>query len=385
MINGISLSAPDHYVVTVSPDCPVNYLAEYTMKLKTYNGNYPYKTTSDFTVPVSKPVPSDYTGPDAYGYYAYSSDDYFDQAPDYSWFEINQIGNPLNMSGMGDYTETVNLPFTFKYYGIEYNQVRISTDGWIAFGSGSQTAPANYELPHNDNISCMVAGFWDDLYDSETVEGNIYYYSDLANHRFIIEWDSIARNDFGSEPNVEIFQVVLYDVNYYPTTTGDGEIVIYYKQVMTPQFCTVGIENQAQNIGLQYVYNNAYDPTASAMTSGFAIKFTTEPPFSSIITSTGEQPQPGQGYLLDQNRPNPFSSQTWITYTIPEISHVTLSIYNVNGTLVRILQDSRQVSGSYTIRWDGLNAAGQPVSPGAYFYEITTDQFRDSKKMFILK
>ena len=63
----------------------------------------------------------------------------------------------------------------------------------------------------------MVAGFWDDLYDIETVEGDIYYYNDNANHRFIIEWDSIARNDFGSEPNVEIFQVVLYDPDYYPT------------------------------------------------------------------------------------------------------------------------------------------------------------------------
>lgn len=385
-IDEIGLNTSNYYIVSVDPSCPVNYLAEYSLKLKTFNGNYPYNNLSVFTIPVSKPIPSDYTGPDAYGYYGYSSDDYFDQAPDYSWYEIDQAGSQINMAGIGDYTETVNLPFAFKYYGIDYNQLRISTDGWVAFGSGNQTASFNAQLPHVDNINCMVAGFWDDLWDDETVEGNIYYYHDIANHRFIIEWDSIARNDFGSEPNVEIFQIVLNDPAFYPTPTGDGEIIIQYRQVMATFFCTVGIENHTQDLGLQYLCNNNYNPTASTLKNQFAIKFTTEPPFASLITGTGGNQQVQEnGFKLEQNRPNPFIHETWINYSIPVSCQVSLNIYSADGTLIRRIQNGTQAAGAYTVSWNGMNDGGSRVAPGIYFYELKTDQYRESRKMFIVR
>lgn len=386
-IDSTRFNIPNYYLVSVAQNCPVGHLAEFTLKLSTCNGNYPYRSNPVFTVPVSLPVATDYTGPDAYGYYAYSSDDYFDQSPDYNWYEIDGIGSAINMAGMGEYTETVNLPFAFKYYGIEYNQLRISTDGWIAMGSGTQTAAINTGLPHLDNINCMVAGFWDDLYDSETVEGNIYYYSDLVNHRFIVEWDSIARNDFGSEPNVEIFQVVLYDPEYYTTQTGDGEIVIYYKQVMAPSFCTVGIENHSQDVGLQYLFNDTYDPSASDIKSAFAIKFTTEPPYASIITGTDDNKPPvtANGYRLEQNNPNPFINETRISYTIPADCQVSLSIFDLNGKPVRTLTNGHQVAGSHSILWNGLDNTGNPASSGIYYYQLNTDNYQETRKMFILR
>jgi len=386
-IEEIRLNSVNYYVVHIDEACPTEYLAEFSLQLTTSNGNYPYMSTPIFSIPVSLPVPSDYTGPDAYGYYAYSSDDYFDQAPVYNWFEIDELGNQLNNEELGDYTETVNLPFTFKYYGIDYNQLRISTDGWIAFGSGNQTASINTELPHNDNINCMVAGFWDDLYDSETVEGHIYYYNDLANHRFIVEWDSIARNDLGSEPSVEIFQAVLYDPDFYPTMTGDGEIIFNYKKIEAPESSTIGIENHTQNVGLQYLFNNDYNPTASPIMNGFALKFTTEPPFASIITSLdeGSQDLSSNGYILDQNHPNPFRSQTWITYVLPEPGNVSLTVYDQSGRLVCTLYNGKQATGSYTFTWKGKNDAGNQVSSGIYFYQLKTEGFEKTRKMFILK
>jgi hypothetical protein len=385
-IGQTNLSTPDYFVVTAHPDCPTNYLADYSLKLKTFSGNYPYKKTSSFQIPVSKPISSDYTGPDAYGYYAYSSDDYFDQAPDYSWAEVSTTGTRVTNNGVGDYTQTVTLPFNFKYYGIDYTQVRISTDGWLAFGSGTQTAPINAGLPHNDNVNNMVACFWDDLYDAEVDSGFIYYYNDNYNHRFVVEWDTIARNDFGSEPSLEVFEAVLYDPDYYPTPTGDGVIIVNYKQVMSPEFCTIGIENQLQDIGIQYVFNNAYDPTASPLINQFAVKFTTEPPFASIITSTGDSGgKPSNGYLLGQNHPNPFRNSTWIDYTLPESCQVSVEIFDVNGGLIKTLVTKRQAAGSYTVKWDGSNAAGNPVSSGVYLYKLKTQNFEDTGKMFIVR
>jgi hypothetical protein len=388
-IDSTAINTGNYFVVSVSSSCPTQYLAEYSLRLYTQDGNYPYQIIPTLYIPVSLPIQSDYTGPDAYGYYAYSSDDFFDQAPDFNWFDIDWLGNQLNVPDIGDYTETVNLPFAFKYYGIDYNQLRISTDGWIAFGSGTQTASINKPLPNFDNVNCMVAGFWDDLYDIETVEGKILYYYYNQNHRFIIEWDSIAHNNFGAEPNFEVFQIILLDPAYYLTETGDGEIIFQYKNVEAPESNTIGIENQSQNIGLQYVYNADYDPTASGLKNEFAIKFTTEPPFVSIITSVDDEKEGSKlthsGFGLEQNQPNPFNSHTWINYSLPKPSNVSLNIFNVSGELVRTLQNGKQPAGKYSVEWNGLNNAGNPVSSGIYFYRLRTEGFTGTRKMFILR
>ena len=65
-----------------------------TLKLYTQDGNYPYQAIHDFELPVAMPIPADYTGPDAYGYYAYSSNDaFYDQIPVYNWVEVRRDWN----------------------------------------------------------------------------------------------------------------------------------------------------------------------------------------------------------------------------------------------------------------------------------------------------
>jgi hypothetical protein len=183
------------------------------------------------------------------------------------------------------------------------------------------------------------------------------------------------------------FQVVLYDPDYYPTETGDGDIIMYYKNVEMPENCTIGIENHTQDVGIEYVFNNNYNPTASGIMNNFAIRFTTEPPFASIITSTDEMPgDPNtNGLALDQNRPNPFSSATWISYELPEAGQVSLTVFDVNGGLVCTLFSGKQQAGSHTIMWNGMNSAGIDVSSGVYFYQLKTDRITESKKMFLLR
>jgi hypothetical protein len=389
-IGDLARNMDNVFMVSVSPSCPTGYLAAFTMKAYTQNGNYPYQSLIDFEIPVSMPVPSDYTGPDAYGYYAYSNgDSFFDQTPVFDWVELEGVGTQLGLPLISDYTATVNIPFPFQYYGINYNQVRISTDGWLAFGSGTQTASLNMPLPHNDNINNMVGVFWDDLYDSEFFMGNILYHIDNVNHRFIIEWDSISHNSFATSPVKEYFEAILLDPVYYPTATGDGDIIVQYRVVSDASSNTIGIENQTQDIGLQYVYNADYDPTASVLTDGTAIRFTTEPPFTNILTGEGEfgnKHTSGQGnIIIAQNHPNPFTSFTRIDYSLPGHSKVTLSVYDIRGELVRTLVDGEQPSGSHSIEWNALSNAGVPVSPGVYFYKIKTDYYSGTRKMFLLK
>ncbi len=379
----------DFFVVSVDPSCPEKYLAECSLTLYTEDGNYPYETTLLILIPVSLPAPIDFTGPDSYGYYSYSIDDtIYQQSPVYEWIEIKETGTQIIVpASTSDYTETVALPFPFKYYGIDYNQVRISTDGWIAFGNGSQTAPVNEPLPHYDDINNMVAPFWTDLYRLSDESGKIYYHNDDENHRFIIEWDSVGYRDYSINKN-EIFQVILLDPAYYLTTSGDGEIIFQYKKMKRIETNTVGIENHSQDIGLQYIYNGVKDTTASSVRSEFALKFTTEIPFIPIISAINEDFGnifDSEGFSLRQNSPNPFSSQTEIRYSLPENINMKLKIFNVKGDLVRILYEGRQSSGDHSVIWNGLNDKGDPVDSGIYFYHLQTENYKKTLKLLKLK
>jgi hypothetical protein len=386
-VDGFFMNLDDYFKVSVDAACPNEYLAEYSLILNTQNGNYPYQTIQTFTMPVGQLLPTDYTGPDAYGYFAYSSDDsFYDQTPVFNWFEIENAGTKINLSNNGDYTKNILMPFYFKYYGIDYNQLRISTDGWLAFGNGTQIAPNNAILPNFDNVNNMVAVFWDDLFDAEFFSGDIYYFNDILNHRFIIEWNNVPHNHFESEPKREVFQAILLDPDYYETITGDGEIIFQYKNVGEPESVTVGIENQTQMIGMQYLFNDVYDPTASDLVNETAIKFTTNPPFASIITSIDEKNiGMSKGYTLSQNHPNPFKSNTRIDYSLPESCNVTIQIFNLNGELVSTLQNGHQSEGFYSLEWNGINNSGMTVSPGVYFCRIQTNAFTGTMKMSILK
>jgi hypothetical protein len=388
-INNAEMSLENKFVVSVDPSCPTEYEAEYSLKLFTQYGSYEYETIRYLIIPVSNPISSDFTGPDTYGYYAYSSEDtLFEQAPVYDWFEISSIGSEISLPNWeSDYTETVNIPFEFKYYGIDYDQIRLSSDGWAAFGSGSQTAATNYSLPNNDNINNMIGAFWDDLYNPYWGDdGEVLYYNDNTDHRFIIEWYNIMHQENSYEPKIETFQIILLDPAFHTTQSGNGEIILQYNQVEGPGSCTVGIENETQDIGLQYTFNGDYDATASSLHGSTAIKFTTEPPFVSIPVSVDENAFVTGKYNLGQNYPNPFKTSTTIHYSLPDAGTVSLKVFNVRGELVRILQENEQLAeGKHEVIWNGVNDIGNRVSPGFYFYQLQSDGFVETMKMLILK
>ena len=90
------------------------------------------------------------------------------------------------------------------------------------------------------------------------------------------------------------------------------------------------------------------------------------------------------------NYPNPFNPETWIPYHLANAVDVTISIYDVNGTLIRQLDMGHQMAGYYTARsraayWDGRNEFGEQVATGVYFYQLQADNVSFLRKMVILK
>ncbi|MDE0681289.1 MAG: T9SS type A sorting domain-containing protein [Candidatus Poribacteria bacterium] len=97
-----------------------------------------------------------------------------------------------------------------------------------------------------------------------------------------------------------------------------------------------------------------------------------------------------QETTLLPNYPNPFNPETWIPYRLAEPTAVSISIYSIDGHLVRTLTLGHQSMGIYETRsraayWDGKNALGEPVASGVYFYTLTAGDFTTTRKMLILK
>ena len=90
------------------------------------------------------------------------------------------------------------------------------------------------------------------------------------------------------------------------------------------------------------------------------------------------------------NYPNPFNPETWIPYQLSAAADVSVSIYAIDGTLVRRLDLGHQSAGVYRSRsraayWDGRNELGERVASGLYFYTLTAGDFTATRKMLIRK
>jgi len=95
------------------------------------------------------------------------------------------------------------------------------------------------------------------------------------------------------------------------------------------------------------------------------------------IDSDSETPQT---FVLSQNYPNPFNPATEISFSLPEDSYVTLTVFNAVGQKVETLAEGTREAGSYQVRWDG---DGFPS--GVYFYRLETQGFTKTIKMLLMK
>jgi hypothetical protein len=85
-------------------------------------------------------------------------------------------------------------------------------------------------------------------------------------------------------------------------------------------------------------------------------------------------------YSLDQNFPNPFNPSTTIDYSVPEVSFITLKVFDVLGNEIETLVNEEKPVGRYEINFDASS-----LPSGVYFYKLRGGNFVDTKKMILLK
>jgi subtilisin family serine protease len=375
----------------------------------------------DYSVEIlGAPAPGrDMGGPDNFGYRWVDSD----QAggPEYAWFDISAVGTPIPL-GNEDISTFQPLGFNFSYYGNVHTAARACANGYLTLTS-IDVVPTNGAIPNPSVPNNFIAPFWDDL--NPGAGGTVYSYQDVANNRFIVQWDDVPRASTGAP---QTFQAIIQ---------SNGRIVFQYQTVSEADECTVGIENRPGDDGLEVAFNAPY------LHDGLAILFTDEtPPEWLSVSPTSGTVAPSSSadllvtfdstdladgvyvktirlhtndsdertvdvvatltvapgatdvsvlttpatFQLSAPRPNPFGSATAIDYAVPaDGAHVRIVVFDVSGRLVRTLVNQTRPAGRYSVAWDGRDSGGQRAASGVYFYRMDAGEFSRVQKVTLLK
>jgi hypothetical protein len=266
------------FAIYVSPDCFQGHLAPCHLVL-TSNGVM--VAQADFTVTVGTLASTSPSGPDDYGYYAFDDTDIASGlAPIYDWVGIAPAeggsGTSVGLSDFGDgqdNTKTVALPFAFRFYGKDFTDISICSNGWVSLGASSLVSYHNTGIPGaGGSPKALLAPFWDNLVQSGS--NLVYQWYDAPGHRYIVEWHLLT-NDFSAA--TQDFELILLDPAWHQTTSGEGMILFQYKTVNDTDsrdaYATIGIQSPDGRDGLLYKYWNQTMSGAAPVQTGRAILF----------------------------------------------------------------------------------------------------------------
>ena len=168
--------------------------------------------------------------------------------------------------------------------------------------------------------------------------------------------NSIILNDYDQENGS--FKISFW--NKYKNTHIDGNWI---------SFNTLNTNN---DIELELIYTSWSDKNTKIKTS----KSTSRVELKNIVIDD---------FTLSNNYPNPFNPITVISYNIPKSVFVKVSVYDLNGRKIKNLVNSPQSPGKKYVTWDGTNDLGSSISAGMYLYTIQAGEFRQTRKMVLLK
>jgi len=362
------------FTMKAAPNTPREHVVDFGLTITAAESTW--QATFSFLVGellATDPVPD---GPrEPARYWAYDDvDTLYPEHPTYDWVEINALGTRLTFA-QNDDVVSFNLPSAFgpfRFYGQTYTQLSVSADGWIAAGNYTQDNYQNTTLPNPSAPRAAIFANWDDLYPASGGggAGNVYWYHDAANHRLVVEYDSVR---YYSGSNRDKFEVIFYDTTV-ATPTGDNVIVAQYKTAAGFTSSTVGIQDPTQAIAIQNLFNGTLTRGASPIVPGRAIKYTTVPGTALAEPVSGSRPAASR-LTLEQN---PVSGAARLRFGVPAAANVRLEAFDRSGRRVAVVVSGFAAAGAHTVTWDT-----RTVPAGVYFLRLTAPGCRQSVKAIV--
>lgn len=388
--SSITIFECDSFFVSTSSYAPPNYPTQFTMKLTSNEATYFYEDFVTFYLTTDYYRATDPLFDSLYTYFAYESQDtIYAECPEFEWFELDpDSGGPgyvLDFSNLVQ-TLTVDLPFTFRYWDQDFDRLTISADGWVMPGETTTIVPENQHLPCLDNVPGMIAVLWDDLWNTTEETGKICTYYNQANGKFYVEWNGIA--DETIPVITETFQVVFCDPAVFPTFSGNGEFLFYYRDLhqFAIQNCTSGIERFDELMAIENSFGAQHPVNSHGLSDSLAIRWTPDPPPGWISTvppilepGNCQPPVPAE-FILNEPYPNPFNPRTILSFALPTTAFVELSVFNIHGQKVAELY-----KGDLRVGWHRFEFDGSQFSSGIYFAALKYQNNLQIRKLLLIK
>ena len=124
--------------------------------------------------------------------------------------------------------------------------------------------------------------------------------------------------------------------------------------------------------------------TVDTERGGFSIDYIELIKVQDNSSTANERDTPDEEFSLTQNYPNPFFASTTISYTLGSPSLVQVTVYDILGREVHVLENAIRSSGTHHVSWDGLDANGNRVASGIYFYRMETEAGIITRQMIYL-
>jgi hypothetical protein len=179
--------------------------------------------------------------------------------------------------------------------------------------------------------------------------------------------------------------IVVADLPDGTTTAFVGPVLSYYEYLAT-NFTRLTDQEWASMYNVAPSLRPSFTNLYLADSAG-----STKPEGLSLLTDVKQQPPPAMlptTLVLQKNFPNPFNSSTIISFTIPAAlanSNAELSLYDVQGRLVKRLFSQKFPAGNFATRWDGTSGNGISVATGVYFYHLVVGNQQQVGKMSFVK
>ncbi len=215
----------------------------------------------------------------------------------------------------------------------------------------------------------------------------VWMYSSKNNTSFYSTIGSSAQR----LPNGNTLVCSMNDGHFFEVKPSDTSIVWEYINPMTRDgIKKVKVDNYPTYNGVFRAYRYAathpalvgHTLTPGATMTGNTPNYFT--PSDLTFVKEFEQPKP-TGDVLNQNYPNPFSTNTTIDFSLNESKLVTLEVFDFNGGHVKTLVNRNYTTGNYSVTWDATNDSGSKVASGIYVYILKGNNQQLSKKMVLIK
>ncbi|MCD4775216.1 MAG: T9SS type A sorting domain-containing protein [Candidatus Aegiribacteria sp.] len=312
---------------------------------------------------------------------------------------LPQINEPDNTHGM--YLLLPQMKRRFLMIYIEWlSRVRNNANDkiWVW---GFNTHPC-MNFQHRGAIEEMLDWLNESFINHTIVAGDTIavYASSSEIYQQYLDWEAVnpgvsSFNYVEGDPYPYTYEAmpVLLDSAGYDTFVYLGDNLNVHKMIKREQpiyavwtnFGTETIDFSSQISGELLTTDGHGNQTFQSSTSLFV---TEEPLFvessTTSIEDTGEIPA---CVRLNQNSPNPFGSNTTISFTTVEsIAGTELVIYNISGRIVKTLVNSVLPAGEHSVSWDGTDENGHPVGSGIYFcHLISGNNPSESRRMVLVK